>query len=175
MKPSLVAISTLKRRPLIDSLFVSLRRHFALDIHKIDVKTIDDFAKITRQFDLDRHDHVLLDLPHRYLRRQCRHLQPLIDKLTIYEEDACQNYMPDSRWFGDFEHFYRQLPRLRSIHTGYYVSQRMQAAGICSTFIPKGYDANVIAPHGMLHEGVHFLPKPFSLNDLAETVHRQMV
>jgi PAS domain S-box-containing protein len=34
----------------------------------------------------------------------------------------------------------------------------------------SGYTANVIAHHGVLNEGVHFLQKPFSINDLAYKV-----
>ena len=34
----------------------------------------------------------------------------------------------------------------------------------------SGYTASVIAHHGVLEDGVHFLQKPFSLNDLAEKV-----
>jgi PAS domain S-box-containing protein len=34
----------------------------------------------------------------------------------------------------------------------------------------SGYTANVIAQHGVLQKGVHFLQKPFSRRDLAETV-----
>jgi CheY-like chemotaxis protein len=34
----------------------------------------------------------------------------------------------------------------------------------------SGYTADIIAPHGLLDEGVDFLPKPFSVNDLAEKV-----
>ena len=37
------------------------------------------------------------------------------------------------------------------------------------------YTANVIAHHGVLEPGVHFVQKPFSINDLAlkvkETIH----
>jgi YesN/AraC family two-component response regulator len=34
----------------------------------------------------------------------------------------------------------------------------------------SGYTANVIAHHGVLDEGVHFIQKPFSINDLAGKV-----
>ena len=34
----------------------------------------------------------------------------------------------------------------------------------------SGYTANVIANHGMLEEGIHFMPKPFSLTEMANAV-----
>jgi response regulator RpfG family c-di-GMP phosphodiesterase len=34
----------------------------------------------------------------------------------------------------------------------------------------SGYTADVIAHHGVLEEGVHFLQKPFALGDLAAKV-----
>ena len=36
----------------------------------------------------------------------------------------------------------------------------------------SGYTADVIAHHGVLDEGVHFIQKPFSANDLAAKVRK---
>jgi PAS domain S-box-containing protein len=38
----------------------------------------------------------------------------------------------------------------------------------------SGYTANVIAHHGVLEEGVHFIQKPFTINDLAEKIRKTL-
>ena len=38
----------------------------------------------------------------------------------------------------------------------------------------SGYTANVIAHHGVLDEGVHFIQKPFSMNDLAAKIREAL-
>jgi PAS domain S-box-containing protein len=38
----------------------------------------------------------------------------------------------------------------------------------------SGYTANVIEPHGILDEGVHFIQKPFSMKDLAAAVREAL-
>lgn len=38
----------------------------------------------------------------------------------------------------------------------------------------SGYAADVIAPRGALPPGVQFLQKPFTLHDLAHTIHRAL-
>jgi DNA-binding response OmpR family regulator len=35
----------------------------------------------------------------------------------------------------------------------------------------SGYTANVIAHHGVLDEGVHFIQKPFSIKELEAKLH----
>jgi two-component system, cell cycle sensor histidine kinase and response regulator CckA len=39
----------------------------------------------------------------------------------------------------------------------------------------SGYTANVIAHHGVLDEGVHFIQKPFTMQDLASKIRNVLV
>lgn len=36
----------------------------------------------------------------------------------------------------------------------------------------SGYTANVIAHHGVLQEGVHFIQKPFTMQELGEKIRK---
>lgn len=38
----------------------------------------------------------------------------------------------------------------------------------------SGYTANVIAHHGVLDPGIHFIQKPFSIDDLARSVRETL-
>jgi len=39
----------------------------------------------------------------------------------------------------------------------------------------SGYTANVIAHHGLLDEGVHFIQKPFTMQDLATKIRNVLM
>ena len=45
--------------------------------------------------------------------------------------------------------------------------------GIKALFM-SGYTANVIVQHGVLDEGVHFIQKPFSMNELAQKIRKAL-
>ena len=56
------------------------------------------------------------------------------------------------------------------------ISQRLQALrpGLPTLFI-SGYTASVIGSHGVLDPGVHFLSKPFGVEDLARKVEEALL
>ncbi len=50
--------------------------------------------------------------------------------------------------------------------------QLQQNSPKMKTLFMSGYTADGIAHHGILDKGVNFIPKPFSVNDLAKKVHK---
>jgi hypothetical protein len=88
---------------------------------------------------IDKYERVILDLMFKHVRTQSRFLRTL-PGLTLYEEDAYLDFMPGSRWSGAFVRFYRQLPGVRVISTGFAVTNHLRAAGVDAHFVPKGFD-----------------------------------
>jgi glycosyltransferase involved in cell wall biosynthesis len=144
MKPSLLVISHLNRRPIIDSLFAELSATFSTTIEKIAHRIIDDFDLIIEEFNINDYDLVLVDIPHKYLRRHVKTLLRYQQKIVTYEEDLCQNYMPDSPWHREFTDFYKQFDGISIIGTGSAVVRRYEKEGGTANFLPKGFDSNII-------------------------------
>lgn len=111
---------------------------------QVDVRFLDKYQqrRLRTYFNgiaLEGYDRVILDLMFKHIRTQIRFLRAL-PALTLYEEDAYLDFMPGSRWNGAFLHFYRQLPGVRVISTGFAVTNHLCAAGIDAHFVPKGFD-----------------------------------
>jgi glycosyltransferase involved in cell wall biosynthesis len=145
MKPSLLVISHLDRSPIIDSLFIGLSHTFSTTIEKIPHRLIDDLKKIIEEFNASNYDLILLDIPHKYLRRHLKTLLRYQKKIVIYEEDLCQNYIPDSPWYKEFTAFYKEFNDVKIISTGSTVVKRLKKEGIFASFLPKGFDSNIIS------------------------------
>lgn len=144
MNPSLLILSTLKRTPCFDTVFDFLEQQFSTKTIKLKLSKKDSLNDLFNQYNVDNYQHILLDLPHHFLRKNCSLINQFSSKITIYEEDACQNFMPDSRWFGDFFQCYKKIGRTKVVNTGHHVSSQLKAQGINSIFIPKGYDQKTI-------------------------------
>lgn len=127
------------RLPDFKSLYASLASHLEVDLRILQKEQQRDLKSYLRQIPLAGYERILLDLPFKNVYRQTRLLARL-PHLTIYEQDACQNYLDSSRWKGKFSRFYRRLPGARIVVTGASVARRLAAEGFDATFIPKAYD-----------------------------------
>ena len=149
MKPSLLVISVFNRKPCFDYIFQLLGEKFTTTLIKLNKKTNERMLeKVYKENQASDFDFIFLDLPHSMVRNEYKTISQHVEKTTLYEEDACQNYIPDSRWFGDFSYLYKKLGAIKVINTGFAVSQQLKKEGINSIFIPKGYNETIISDLG---------------------------
>ena len=94
--------------------------------------------------DISSYDFIFFDLKWSLIYKQLSFIKTL-PNLVIYEWDAVQNFMPESRYYKSFQKFYRKLPYQRIISTGFGVSSRLSTLGINSHTIPKYFDETNIS------------------------------
>lgn len=134
-----LVLTTTERLPDLTTMFRELAKRVSLEIVQIDKRAQRDLGKIFRRIDVTGFERIVLDLPFKNIYRQTRCLAHL-SGLLIYGEDACQNYIDSSRWYGKFSRFFRALPHARAMVTGASVAERLHAEGFDVRFAPKGYD-----------------------------------
>lgn len=137
----ILVLSTSPRQPDNHLLWEGLSELADLEIRYFSKQEQKDLGLLLRQFDFSVYDRVICDLLFRYLVREWR-LLSRISGLLIYEEDACQEFIENSKWNGSFSRFYRKLPHARIVVTGFAVCQRYREMGIDAHFLPKGFDSS---------------------------------
>lgn len=142
-----LALSSAGREPDFSCVYERLREQVDLDLKILDKEAQRNLRRTLSGVDLSAYDRILVDLHFKNIHRQTRFLSRLCG-LLIYEEDACQNYLENSRWRGRFSRFYRALPNARIVVTGASVAERLRGEGFKVHFIPKGYDPRLIFLEG---------------------------
>ena len=80
------------------------------------------------------------------VKRQLSQLGVLrcIPGLVFLEHDACQNYMEGSKYQGAYSRLYQRLPWARVLVSGHGIARKLQAEGVDSVFVSKGYDEQAL-------------------------------
>jgi hypothetical protein len=134
-----LVLTAAERLPDLSSFYRALGERLDLDIRRLDKDEQRNLARTLASIDFSAYSRVLLDLPFRPIHRHWRLLRKL-PGLLVYEEDACQNYLRQSRWHGAFSRFYRRLHGARVVVTGAGVAQRLRDEGFDAHWLAKGYD-----------------------------------
>lgn len=135
----ILVLTAAQRLPDLSTLYRELGKQVDLQVLRLEKKQQRNLRQALRGIELASFARVVLDLPFKNVYRQTRYLSGLAG-LLVYDEDACQNYLSNSRWYGAFSQFYRRLPHARILVTGASVAARLQAEGFAVSFAPKGYD-----------------------------------
>ncbi|MCU5784375.1 hypothetical protein MA04_03675 [Alcanivorax balearicus MACL04] len=118
----------------------ALRDHAGATIVALNRRQVGWLPWSLRRLRAHRYRKVLLDLPFKHVHGAGSCLSKL-NNLHIYEEDACQDGLPRSKWYGRFADFYRQVAPRQVIVTGHITAQRLQQKDVPAVFVPKGYAA----------------------------------
>lgn len=143
----ILLLTTTPRTPDNRPLWEALRAHAEVDLHFVPKDRQADLRPLLAPAQVAGYDRVVLDLLFRHVSRQVGLLRS-IPGLVLYEEDACQEFIPSSKWRGKFSAFYRQVPHARVVFTGFRTSQAFAGMGVDACFLPKGYAAAGLYPTG---------------------------
>ena len=136
-----------KREPDAAALWDGLERYFDMKVVRLSrdqIKCLDRFIA-DRQF--SGYGRVLFDIP---LPRVANHYPSLkkIPGLVFYEEDACQEYVPNSKYYRKFAPIFRYVGAVKVIVTNRFVAEQFSGQGVDTVYIPKFYDNNKIYDMG---------------------------
>ena len=95
-----------------------------------------------------------------------RELRRLRERIAVLEQDKAAREQTADLLITDVI-----MPKMN----GKELAERLVAANpdLKCLFI-SGYAADVIAPHGVLDQGVHFMKKPFSVKEMADKVRKAL-
>lgn len=153
---NLLILTSTPRQPDNRALWESLQGFVSADIVSIPKQEQRNLSKYLNKIDLKKYDRIIVDLLFRYISRQAD-LLSRISNLVIYEEDACQEFILRSRWFGRFSKFYKKLPNARVVLTGHRITESFRAMGFDAHFLPKGFNQKII----YRSEGTRDIPLAF--------------
>jgi len=127
------------RLPNIDAIYRYMKIYCDVEVIKVDKKSQKKLKNFCKNISFTNYDRVIIDLHFKRIVNQTRFLRT-IPNLLIYEEDACQNYINRSKWFGKFLRFYKKLGNFTLICTSAGLANRFRSAGIDARFLRKGFD-----------------------------------
>ena len=132
-----------KRLPNNDVFYSALGEQCELDVRKLDSHEQKNLRNFFKNLDVENYDKIVFDLHFKRICKQSRFIRTL-PNLVIYELDACQNYISNSKWQGRFLKFYQSLESFRLVCTGVQLTKKFKDEGLDACFLQKGYDQTYI-------------------------------
>lgn len=139
----ILALVAHPRMPNNDEMYQAMQQYAQVDIVKMDSNQQKNLRKQLKHIDLKQYDRIVLDLHFKRTVKQARFLSAL-PNLVIYEEDACQNYIRESKWHGQFLPFYKKLGHFRLLCTSAQLAEKFKHEGIDACFLAKSYDQSLL-------------------------------
>ncbi|MEX5451838.1 glycosyltransferase family protein [Stutzerimonas stutzeri] len=137
-----------EQRINLDHLYDSIRLALGdCDLIRLSKSQQKKIGWVLRQHNSSTYDRVVVFSRLKRLRRQVDVLR-CVPGLVFLEHDACQNYMPGSKYYRLYSLFYRKLPWARVLSSGAGVARRLRSEGVDARFVSKGYDEQLVLDKG---------------------------
>lgn len=132
-----------EQRAILDRLYDGIAQHCDCDTRWLER---EEQANLQRYFaehvQIANYDRILFFLRFKQELRQVSFVSTL-PNLVVLEHDAYQNYIR-CKYTGKFSKYYRQMPWVRVISSGFEVVRRLQCEHVDAVFVPKGYDQELM-------------------------------
>jgi glycosyltransferase involved in cell wall biosynthesis len=139
-----VLVLTIENRvPDNSAMYVALADWVSLTIQIVTREQQKKLKQIIKNLELNKYDKIILDLHAAKLFGQAKVINS-IPRPIIIEEDACQNYIEQSKHYGKFSAFYTKLGPFQLLCSGWGVTQKLITEGFNVSFFPKGFDSGVL-------------------------------
>lgn len=134
-----------QQRVILDRLYKEVEVAFdCCDIYRLTRAQHLDLSSVLREVRFQSYDRVVVFLRLKHLRRQLFVLR-CIPELIFLDHDVCQNYMPESKYFGAYSRFYRKFPSAKVIVSSPTVARVLRQESVDAYFVSKGYDERALA------------------------------
>lgn len=132
-----------EQRIILDRLYEAISANSECDLHWLDSKQQSNLRKYFKEsIDVNHYDRILLFLRIKKEMKQVSFLKT-IPNLVFLEHDAYQNYIP-CKYTNRYSNYYKKLPWVRVLSSGYTVSKKLREEGVDALFVPKGYDQQLL-------------------------------
>ena len=129
----------------LEPLYAGIAEHADVDLRHLDSAEQSNLGRYFQQhIKTSLYDRIILLLRFKREIRQVGFIRT-IPNLVILEHDGCQNYYPESKYYGKFSRHYNDLPWARVLISGFQVTKKLESEGHDSWFIPKPYDQTLLS------------------------------
>jgi glycosyltransferase involved in cell wall biosynthesis len=137
-----------EQRVILDRLYEIVQQNCdECSIFRLSKQQQMNLGSFLASVDYQTFDRVVIFSRVKRLAPQLRVLK-CIPGLIFLEHDAYQNYMPASKYRKVYSRLYSRLPSCRALVSGAVVARKMNAEGIDTVFVSKGYDEQMLRNTG---------------------------
>ena len=132
-----------KSHSKFDTRFENVPPDLDVELHKLTSSEQSNLKQYLQQFELSRYDRVVTDLKWQKIKKQAHTLRS-IPHLIMNESDTWFNFIRFSSNYKAFQRFYRKIPGVRVIVTGWHAADDFRKMGIEAHYAGKSYDSSYL-------------------------------